>query len=205
MPARQTAYRPLPHKPNQSAGTPKPTTVVVHGLYHAQGTIFRGWAMIRHGNGSEGIALPRKGLAAYRATGSKVWMPQYRAFLTMASELAGPADEAAALWDDALQNLERTGERWFEAELNRGKGELLLRQGNRKAAEKLYRRALCMAQWQQAELWELRAAVSLARLQRSRGRRADARAVLASVYGWFTEGSKTADLKAAKALLNELT
>ena len=100
--------------------------------------------------------------------------------------------------------VERTGERWFLAELYRQKGELLLRQGHSEAAEELYRKALSIAEGQEAKLWELRAAVSLTRLSRDQGRRAEARDLLAPVYDWFTEGFKTADLKEAKGLLDEL-
>ena len=89
-----------------------------------------------------------------------------------------------------------------QAELNRHKGQLLLRQGNTEAAEELYRKALGIAREQEAKLWELRAAASLARLRRDQGRRAEARDLLAPVYGWFTEGFDTADLKEAKALLD---
>ena len=106
--------------------------------------------------------------------------------------------------DEALQIVERTGERWFEAELHRHKGELLRRQGHPEAAEELYRKALSIAVENEAKLWELRAAASLARLRRDHGRRAEARDLLAPVYGWFTEGFDTADLKDAKALLDEL-
>jgi len=106
--------------------------------------------------------------------------------------------------DDALQIVERTGERWLEAGLNMHKGQLLLRQGHSEAAERLYSKALRIAQQQEAKLWELRAAVSLARLRRDQGRRTEARDLLAPVYGWFTEGFDTPDLKEAKALLNEL-
>jgi predicted ATPase len=94
--------------------------------------------------------------------------------------------------------------RTLEAELYRHKGQLLLRQGHSEAAEKLYRKALSIAREQEAKLWELRAAASLARLRRDQGRRADAHDLLAPVYGWFTEGFDTADLKEAKALLDEL-
>src|SRR5216683_7804624 len=97
--------------------------------------------------------------------------------------------------------MDRTGERWFVAELNRYKGQLLLRQGRSEAAEELYRKALSIAREQEAKLWELRAAVSLARLRRDQGRRAEARGVLAPIYGWFTEGFDTPDLREAKALL----
>ena len=118
--------------------------------------------------------------------------------------IAGQAEEALALLNDALQLVERTGERWFAAELNRHKGQLLLRQGHSHAVEELYRKALNIAREQEAKLWELRAAASLARLRRDQGRHAEARDLLAPVYGWFTEGFDTGDLKEAKALLDEL-
>ena len=132
-------------------------------------------------------------------------MPYHIALLARACEIAGQIEEAVTLLDDALQIVERTGERWFAAELNRHKGQLLLRQGQSEAAEELYRKALSIAEEQEAKLWELRAAVSLARLWGDQGRRAEARDLLAPVYGWFTEGFDTADLKEAKALLDELT
>jgi predicted ATPase len=103
-----------------------------------------------------------------------------------------------------LQIVERTGERWLTAELNRHKGQLLLRQEHSEVADELYRKALSIAKEQEAKLWELRAATSLARLCRDQGRRANARDLLAPVYGWFTEGFETPDLKDAKALLDEL-
>ena len=126
------------------------------------------------------------------------------ALLARACEIAGQIEEAMTLLDDALQIVERTGERWFTAELNRHKGQLLQRQGRSEAAEELYRKALSIAGEQGAKLWELRAAVSLARLRRDQDRRAEARDLLGPVYGWFTEGFDTPDLKEAKALLDEL-
>ena len=90
------------------------------------------------------------------------------------------------------------------AELNRQRGQLLQRQGHTEAAEELYGKALSIAREQDAKLWELRAAVSLARLRRAQGRRAEARDLLAPIYGWFTEGFGTSDLREAKALLDEL-
>jgi predicted ATPase len=108
------------------------------------------------------------------------------------------------LLDDALHMVEHTGERWFAAELYRRKGQLMLPQGHAEAAEEFYRKALSLAREQEAKLWELRAAVSLARLRRDQDRRAEARDVLAPVYGWFTEGFETPDLKEAKALLGDL-
>jgi predicted ATPase len=103
-----------------------------------------------------------------------------------------------------LQTVQRTGERWFAAELNRHKGQLLLRQGHSDAAKELYREALSIARTQEARLWELRAASGLAQLWRDQGRRAEARDLLVPVYGWFTEGFEMADLKETKALLEEL-
>ena len=106
--------------------------------------------------------------------------------------------------DDALQIVETTEERWYAAELERYKGQLLLRQGQPEAAEELYRKALSIAEEQAAKLWELRAAMSLARLCRDQGRRVEACDFLAPVYSWFTEGFNTPALKEAQALLGEL-
>jgi class 3 adenylate cyclase/predicted ATPase len=170
----------------------------------ATGTIFRGWITVRNGDVAEGISFLRGGAAAYRATGAVMWMPHYTALMAEAHEIAGQIEEAMTLLDDALQIADRTGERWFEAELNRHKGQLLLRQGHTEAAEELYRKALSIAEEQEAKLWELRAAMSLAQLRRDQGRRAEARDLLTPVYGWFTEGFETPDLKEAKALLDEL-
>jgi class 3 adenylate cyclase/predicted ATPase len=173
--------------------------------WRAEGTIFRGWVTVKNGYVTTGKSLLRRGLAAYRATGAQLWAPQYTALLAEACEIAGQTEKNVTLLNDALQIAERTGERWFTAELNRLKGQSLLRQGDTEAAESLYRKALSIAQEQEAKLWELRAAVSLARLRRDQGRRAEARELLALVYGWFTEGFATLDLKEAKALLDELT
>ena len=106
--------------------------------------------------------------------------------------------------EHALHVTETTGLTWLAAELNRRKGQLLLRQGNNDAAEELYGKALCIAREQEAKLWELRAAVSLAHLHRDQDRPAEARDLLAPVYSWFTEGFDTADLKDAKELLSQL-
>jgi predicted ATPase len=100
--------------------------------------------------------------------------------------------------------VERTGERWFAAELDRQRGRLLLRQGHPETADELYRKALGIAREQEAKLWELRVAASLAQLWRDQGRHAAAHDLLAPVYGWFIEGFTTPDLRAAKALVEEL-
>jgi predicted ATPase len=173
-------------------------------FWQAQGAIHRGWVKLKNGDVAEGVCLLRSGWIAYRATGAKIWAPYYIALLAKAREIGGQIEETLTLLDDALQIVE-TAERWFEAELNRHKGELLLRQGQADAAEELYRKALGIAGEQEAKLWELRAAASLARLRRDQGRPAEARNLLAPVYGWFAEGFDTADLKEAKALLDQLT
>jgi predicted ATPase len=160
--------------------------------------------MVKNGDVAQGMSLLRSGSAGLRGTGAEAGSHTI-ALLARACEAAGQIEEAVTRLDDALQIVERTGERWFVAELYRQKGELLLRQGHSEAAEELYRKALSIAEEQEAKLWELRAAGSLARLRRDQGRRAEARDLLARVYNWFTEGFDTPDLKEAKALLDELT
>ena len=173
-------------------------------LWRAMGTIYRGWVRVNNGDTGEGLSLMREGVAAYRATGATAFVPYQIALLARACEIAGQVEEAADLLDESLQIVEQTGERWLEAEQHRHKGQLLLCQGHTDAAEELYRKALSIAREQKAKLWELRAAVSLARLWRDQSRCGEAHDVLAPVYGWFTEGFDTPDLKEAKALLDEL-
>jgi predicted ATPase len=132
-------------------------------------------------------------------------VPYHIALSARACEIVGQIEEVLTLLGEALEIVERTSERWFLAELNRLKGQVILRQGHSHAAEELYRKALSIAVDQEAKLWELRAAVSLARLRHDQGRRSEARDLLAPVYGWFTEGFDTPDLQAAKALLDALT
>src|SRR5262249_42063882 len=102
---------------------------------------------------------------------------------------------------------DKSGGNWYEADIHRLQGECLLVQSsdNHTAAETCFQRAIAIAKSQQAKSWELRAATSLARLWQSQGKRDEARQVLGDVYGWFTEGFDTADLRDAKALLNELS
>jgi predicted ATPase len=171
--------------------------------WRAHADIYRGWVKVKNGNVAEGLSLLRSGSAAYDATGAEPGMDNV-ALLAQGCEIAGQIEEAVSLLDDALHVAETSGERWFAAELNRRKGALLLQLGHTQTAEELYCKALSIAREQEAKLWELRAAVSLARLWVGQGKHADARDLLAPVYGWFTEGFGTPDLKKAKALLDEL-
>src|SRR5262249_29380362 len=152
------------------------------------------WAKVRNGDVAEGISLLRSGSTAYRATGSEAWMPHFIALRARACEFAGQIEEALVLLDDALQIAERTGERWFASELSRCKAQLLLGRGQSGDAEGLYRRPLGIAGNQEAKLFDLRAPIGLAGLCRAQNRRAEARDLLAPVYGWFTEGHDTSDL-----------
>jgi predicted ATPase len=130
----------------------------------------------------------------------------YLAPLAEAYGQAGQVDEGLQVLAEALIYVEQSGECWWEAELHRLKGELLLLQSsdNRAEAAASFQQALAIAQRQQAKSWELRAATSLARLWQRQGKRAEAYELLAPVYGWFTEGFDTADLQEAKALLEAL-
>ncbi len=169
-------------------------------------TIVRGWAVATQGQEEEGIAQMHQGLAAYRATGSELARTSFLALLAELYGKAGQPEEGLTVLAEALAQVGETEERWFEAELYRLKGELVLQrsQEQQPAAENCFQHALDIARQQQAKSWELRAATSLARLWQSQGKKTEARALLASVYEWFTEGFDTADLKDAKALLEEL-
>ena len=177
-------------------------------LWVALGTILRGWALAMQGQGEEGMAQMRQGLAAWRATGADA----------VAAVLSGPAGRGVwaswarptrgcACWPRRWPLVDSTEERCWEAELYRLQGELLLRQAVPDAAreaEACFQQALDVARRQQAKSLELRAAMSLSRLWQQQGKRAEAHELLAPIYGWFTEGFDTADLQEAKALLEAL-
>jgi predicted ATPase len=169
--------------------------------------VMRGYALGVRGETAEGLALIGKGLAEHSAMGASWNQPYYLALLALTNDRAGRTDEAIGLLDTAIEIVERTGERWFEAELRRLQGEwhVAHRQDVCVKAEASFRRAIDVAQNQQAKMWELRASTSLARLWRDQGKRTEARDLLAPIYGWFTEGFDTLDLKEAKALLEDLT
>jgi predicted ATPase/DNA-binding CsgD family transcriptional regulator len=168
------------------------------------GRILRGWALARQGRVGPGTAQLRRGLDASRAAGAACIRPYYLALLAEALTGGGAREAALATLAEARALAESTGERWYEAELHRLTGELAWSDGEGATAEAWLQSALEIARRQDAKSWKLRAATSLSRLSRDQGRRAQARDLLTPVYGWFTEGFDTADLKEAKTLLAEL-
>jgi predicted ATPase len=165
-----------------------------------------GLALIREGRPAEGIAPLRASILAWEATGGKSRSPTRKAHLAEAMALTGDVDNSLQLIDDAIAQIERPGweERYFYAEILRLKGWMLSLKGNPEGAEQNFLASLDWARRQQAKSWELRTSTSLARLWQSQGKRQDAYALLAPVYGWFTEGFDTKDMQDANALLAEL-
>jgi class 3 adenylate cyclase/predicted ATPase len=182
------------------------TTEQKFPLWLAIANGLRGDLLARRHRLQEGVALARRGLVQQRATGSTVWQTYYLSLLAQSCEAVGQPGEALQALTCGLAMVDRTGERWFEAELHRQKGEWIIacREEERAEAERCFHRALEIARSQKAKMWELRAANSLARLWRDEGRGAEAHALLAPIYGWFTEGFAMPDLQEAKALLDEL-
>ena len=190
-----------------------------HGFryWSALGSTYRGIAQALLGRTEEGIAETLAGIDSYRATGSALGAAAVIVGLVSSYLKAGLADEAQRAAEQQLSTFNETGARMSEAELYRLKGEaLLMRQAQRSEAERFenttlgeaeqcFRRAIAIAREQDAKSWELRATTSLARLLRDTSRRDEACATLAEIYNWFTEGFDTADLKEAKALLDELS
>ena len=133
-------------------------------------------------------------------------MPQSKTLVAQAHAQVGEFENAWRCIDEAMQSVETTKEKWFEAEVHRTAGEITLMASKPDAtkAEAHFERALCVAREQKARSWELRAAMSMARLWRDQGKRRQAHDLLAPVYGWFTEGFDTLDLKQARNLLEEL-
>jgi adenylate cyclase len=168
------------------------------------GTFRRGWALAELGRTNEGIAQMRDALAAMPSRGFELFRPYHLALLAAAYGEAGRTDDALALVAEALALVERSDERWCEADIYRLKGELLLESGGSSKAEACFRRAIEIARRQSAKSLELRAATSLSRLLDKQRRRDEAGQMLGEIYGWFTEGFDTADLKEAKMLLDVL-
>ena len=182
--------------------------MTAQGFAHNLGfaTINRGWALAAQGQREEGLAQMHQGLAAHRATGSRIALSGYLALLAEVSGQSGQAEAGLRLLAEALAHVDHTGERYYEAEVYRIKGELLLQQAVPDApqAEECFQQALAVARRQQARSLELRAAMSLSRLWQQQGKRIEARELLAPIYRWFTEGFDTLDLQEARALLDEL-
>jgi predicted ATPase len=172
----------------------------------AGGMVFEGWALAERQRPSEGIPRLRQGIAAYCATGAAARVTHFLALLAQAQQRDGQVPEAEETVVDALDRVRHTGERYYEVELLRRRGELLLARPmpDPLTAERCLAEALETARRQRARMWELRAATSLARLWRDQGKRAEAHDLLAPIYGWFSEGFDTPDLQDAKALLEEL-
>ena len=170
------------------------------------GRLLRGWALAIQGQAEEGIAQMRPSLAAWRAMGAGMAVSHFLVLLAEAYGRAGQAEEGLRPLAEALVHMDTTGEHDYAAEVYWLKGELLLRQAipDEAQAETCLYQALDIARHQQTKSWELRAATSLARLWQQQGKRAEAHALLAPVYGWFTEGFDTADLQEARALLEAL-
>jgi class 3 adenylate cyclase/predicted ATPase len=197
------------------------TQVFPHWL--ASGTIHRGGAMVIQGQWEEGINQIQNGLTNWRALGIELSRASVLIWLAGAYGKAEKIEEGLRSLDEAAALVEKTGERFLEAEFYRLKGELLLQQSTAvgallaapmvgraslaptEEAETCFHHALDIARRQQAKSLELRAAMSLSRLWQQQGKRAEAHELLAEIYGWFTEGFDTADLQEAKALLEELS
>jgi class 3 adenylate cyclase/predicted ATPase len=173
--------------------------------WRAQARIYHGWLAANAGDTERGLFDIHEGLAASGAAGARIWMPRHLALHAQARVLRGEFATAIALVHEALGKSGERGEYWYDGELHRLLGGLLLEMDKPEDAEAEFGRALTIARDQQAHMWELRTATSLARLWRDQGRWDKARDLLAPVYGWFTEGFDTPDLKQAKALLDELT
>jgi predicted ATPase len=176
-------------------------------FFVALGTIVRGWALAMQGQGAEGITQIRQGIAAWGATGAAVWVPYWCTVLAEVAAHLGHPEEGLQALTEAHTLVEQQEERYWEAEVCRLRGVLLLRQPgtSQTEAETWLQRALDVARCQEAKALELRAAMSLSRLWQQQGKRQTAHDLLAEIYAWFTEGFDTADLQEAQALLEELS
>jgi predicted ATPase len=188
----------------------------------ARGTILRGWALAEQGQGEAGIAQIHQGLNASQATGAEMTRTYFLALLAEAYGEGRQTEEGLSVLAEALAMVDKTGERFYEAELHRLKGELTLQKFQvasskfqvadprpltpepQAEAEACFQKAMGIAQRQQAKSLELRAVMSLAKLWQRQGKPKEAHEMLAEIYGWFTEGFDTKDLQEAKTLLEEL-
>jgi predicted ATPase len=167
--------------------------------------ILAGCAAVQHGDGARGVEVIKRGIGTWQSLGSTLGVPWFLGELAEGLRSIGRCDEALNVVSDALHRTEGSGEREFAAELYRIEGTLALTQSRFVDAENSFRRAIGIARTQGARMWELRASRSLADLLAKQGKREEARTTVADVYGWFTEGFDTADLKEAKTLLDKLS
>jgi predicted ATPase len=174
--------------------------------WKALGMLWQGWLSVLTGKAAAAIRTVTSGIAAFRSIGATVFAPINLSNLARAHAEIGQFDDAWRCMGEAMTALETTNERWCEAEVYRIAGEIarLSPELDVAKAETYFERALAVARQQQAKSWELRAAMSMARFWRDQGRRAKAHDLLAPIYGWFTEGFDTLDLKEAKSLLDAL-
>ena len=175
-------------------------------FWKAEGMGKQGILLALAGRASDAIEMSISGITAFRSTGATLWMPFRLQYLARADAELGQFEAARRCIGEAMTAAETTKETWCEAEIHRTAGEIALMSPEPDAAKAQahFERAIAIAREQQAKSWELRAATSMARLWRDQGKRDEARDLLAPVYGWFTEGFDTLDLKEAKALLDAL-
>jgi class 3 adenylate cyclase/predicted ATPase len=174
-------------------------------LWKSTAILGQGCLVVLTGNATASIQKITSGLTLWRSTGATAWVPFLFSYLTTAYAELGQFDDAWRCISEAMAAIETTKEKWWEAEVNRVAGEVAVSERNTTKADAYFEHALTIARKQQAKSWELRAAMSMARLWRDQGKREEARDLLAPVYGWFTEGFDTLDLKEAKVLLEQLT
>jgi tetratricopeptide (TPR) repeat protein len=173
-------------------------------LWMAFANAMRGWSLAALGQPTEGLRVLHDGIVSTRATGARLWVSFFLTLLADAYGMAGQPRHRLEALAEATKLMGTTQERWAEAETHRLRGTLMQSLGDDTASEDCYLQSLDVARRQSAKFWELRVANDLARLWRDQGKREEARELLAPVYGWFTEGFDTRDLKEAKALLDEL-
>jgi class 3 adenylate cyclase/predicted ATPase len=175
-------------------------------FWDARGTMIQGCLLTLTGKAVEAVEKIMAGMTTYRSTGAIVFVPFFIAYSAMAYAELGQLHEARRRIGEALTAMKTTGERWCEAEIHRIAGEIALKSSrpNLAKAKAHFGRAIAVARAQQAKALELRATMGMARLWRDHGRRKEARELLAAVYGWFTEGFDTLDLREAKVLLDAL-
>jgi len=175
-------------------------------MWKALGTVTRGCVLALTSNASDAVQMIKAGITAWQSTGPTFWTPWYLSNLAGAHAQLGEVNEAGRVIDEAMITLKTAKENWCEAEVCRLAGEIALKSSEPDVAkaETYFQRALAVARKQQAKSWELRAAMSTARLWRDQGEQQQACELLAPVCGWFSEGFDTLDLKEAKALLKSL-